>query len=176
LRYETSNFVSVDPIIRLGLNTIMPIDWSDLGILSNAQQEFFEASQEYKIGRKGLSIPLRGLHNETAVFTVTSDLSEKEWHNFKREKLKLLRLTADLVHQSVLNETLNETVNYRAELTDREIQCLRWSAEGKTYQDISDLMSISTRTVRFFLESARAKLGCLNTTHTVAAAMHKGLI
>jgi DNA-binding CsgD family transcriptional regulator len=176
LRYQTENYVAVDPIMRLGLHSIMPIDWSELGHLTKAQLEFFETSQEYKIGRKGLSIPLRGLHNETAVFTITADLSDKEWQNFKREKLKLIRLTADLVHQSILAENIVDSDLLRGELTDREIQCLRWCAEGKTYQDISDLMKISIRTVRFFLESARAKLSCLNATHTVATALHKGLI
>jgi DNA-binding CsgD family transcriptional regulator len=61
-------------------------------------------------------------------------------------------------------------------LTEREIECLKWSAEGKTYEDIGMLLGISTRTVRFFLENARNKLGSLNTTHAVAAAMLRGLI
>ena len=176
LRYQTSNFVAVDPIMRLGLLSIMPIDWSELRQLTKPQLEFFETSQEFIVGRKGLSIPLRGLHNETAVFTITADLSDKEWLNFKRERLKMLRLTADLVHQTILSEILGDAPMIRGELTDCEIQCLRWCAEGKTYQDISDLMAISTRTVRFFLESSRAKLGCTNATHTVATAMHRGLI
>jgi len=79
------------------------------------------------------------------------------------------------VHQSILTENIVDSDLLRGELTDREIQCLRWCVEGKTYQDISDLMKISIRTVRFFLESARAKLSCLNATHTVATALHKGL-
>lgn len=61
-------------------------------------------------------------------------------------------------------------------LTIREIECLKWSAEGKTYEDIGMLLGISARTVRFFLESARHKLGSLNTTHAVASAMLLGLI
>mgnify|MGYP003391181475 CR=1 FL=1 len=61
-------------------------------------------------------------------------------------------------------------------LTERELECLKWSAEGKTYEDIGMLLGISTRTVRFFLENARHKLGSHNTTHAVAAAMLHGLI
>lgn len=61
-------------------------------------------------------------------------------------------------------------------LTEREIECLKWSAEGKTYEDIGMLLGISARTVRFFLENARHKLGSVNTTHAVAAAMLRGLI
>jgi DNA-binding CsgD family transcriptional regulator len=61
-------------------------------------------------------------------------------------------------------------------LTEREIECLKWSAEGKTYEDIGMLLGISARTVRFFLENARHKLGSLNTTHAVANAMLRGLI
>lgn len=61
-------------------------------------------------------------------------------------------------------------------LTERELECLKWSAEGKTYEDIGMLLGISARTVRFFLENARHKLGSVNTTHAVAAAMLRGLI
>ena len=61
-------------------------------------------------------------------------------------------------------------------LTEREIECLKWSAEGKTYEDIGVLLGISARTVRFFLENAKRKLGSVNTTHAVAAAMQRGLI
>jgi DNA-binding CsgD family transcriptional regulator len=176
LKYETENFVAVDPVLRLGLTSIMPIDWGELGKLSKLQREFFEVSEEYKIGQQGLSFPLRGLYNETAVFSVTADFSPKEWQNFKRERLKELRVIADLIHQDVVGDSFPQDNFDRDLLTSRESECLRWCAEGKTYQDISDLMGITPRTVRFFLEGARHKLSCLNATHTVAVALHKGLI
>ena len=176
MRYETENYVSIDPIIRLGLTGIMPFDWSDMGKHNVAQRKFFGEAVEFGVGTNGLSFPLRGLYNETAVFSVSADFSAKEWQRFKREHLREMRVIADLIHQDVVGDSIGKELRDEQQLTDREMECLRWYAEGKTYQDISDLLGISARTVRFFLESARHKLNCLNTTHTVVVALSRGLI
>jgi len=63
-----------------------------------------------------------------------------------------------------------------ARLSARETSCLRWKALGKTDDDISLILGISSHTVRFHLETARARLETANTTHTVARALSLGLI
>ena len=116
------------------------------------------------------------MHSETAVFSITAHFSQKEWINFKRERLREIRIIADIIHQNVVENSLGEHSPPKEVLTLREVECLRWYAEGKTFQDISDLLGVSPRTIRFFLEGARGKLNCLNTTHTVVVALQKGLI
>lgn len=44
-------------------------------------------------------------------------------------------------------------------LTQRESQCLKLVAQGKTDQQIGELLEISPRTVRFHIGNAKAKLG-----------------
>jgi DNA-binding CsgD family transcriptional regulator len=41
---------------------------------------------------------------------------------------------------------------------------------------VAESLSISEHTLRVYIESARFKLGALNTTHAVARAMSRGLI
>ena len=53
---------------------------------------------------------------------------------------------------------------------------LRACAEGDSYQQASDRLYLSIRTVNKHLEHAREKLGAHNTVHAVAIAMRKGLI
>ncbi len=53
-------------------------------------------------------------------------------------------------------------------LTDRETECLRWVSIGKTDGDISLILGISPRTVRFHITNAKAKLG-VNTRIQAAA-------
>jgi DNA-binding CsgD family transcriptional regulator len=175
-RYETQEYVSIDPIVRLGMGSIMPIDWSDVGKLSPAQSKIFGEAREFKVGAQGLTFPLHGLHGETAIFSVTADFSKAEWSNFKRAHLREMRIIGDFFHQRILSESLGEEAEKSPPLTERERECLKWSAEGKTYEDTGMLLGISARTVRFFLENARHKLGSLNTTHAVASAMLRGLI
>jgi DNA-binding NarL/FixJ family response regulator len=59
-----------------------------------------------------------------------------------------------------------------AELSDREIAALTWSARGKTSQEIGQILGVSKRTVDFHIENARQKLGVATRVEAaVRAAM-----
>lgn len=47
---------------------------------------------------------------------------------------------------------------------------------GYSRGQVADLLNISEHTLRAYIESARFKLGALNTTHAVARATSEGLI
>ena len=64
----------------------------------------------------------------------------------------------------------------KADLTQREIQCLNWASTGKTCWETSRILKISERTVQFHLDNARTKLGTGNLVHSVAKAVKLGLI
>jgi DNA-binding CsgD family transcriptional regulator len=49
-------------------------------------------------------------------------------------------------------------------------------AIGYNRAQVADTLSISEHTLRVYIESARFKLGALNTTHAVARALSRGLI
>ena len=61
-------------------------------------------------------------------------------------------------------------------LTPRELEALRWTGEGKTAWDTSQIMAISQGTVEKFLQNAQAKLDTVNKTGTVVKAVRLGLI
>jgi DNA-binding CsgD family transcriptional regulator len=58
----------------------------------------------------------------------------------------------------------------------RELDCLKWTAAGKTAWEASVILGISERTVRFHLNAAREKLDCATTTQAVAKAITQHLI
>jgi LuxR family transcriptional regulator, activator of conjugal transfer of Ti plasmids len=62
------------------------------------------------------------------------------------------------------------------ELSQRERQCLAWTAQGKTVADIAILVGIAPRTVVFHLENARRKLGAASIAQCVAEALRRGLL
>ena len=59
-------------------------------------------------------------------------------------------------------------------LSPRELECLAWAAQGKTYGEISTMLGISFGTVKTNLDIARFKLGAVNVTHAVALAILYG--
>lgn len=61
-------------------------------------------------------------------------------------------------------------------LTDREIDCLNWTAAGKTSAEIADILNLSEHTVNHYLNRATKKLDTVNRTQAVAKALRVGLI
>lgn len=174
--YRQSGYVNVDPIVRAGMTGILPIDWSSIDATDPAIEKFFGEAQEFKITRSGLSIPIRGRHNEFAMLSVTADVGIREWPNFKKKIIRDIMLLAYQFHDWALtSEGVAKTALYDR-LTTREKECLRWKAMGKAQSETADLMGIRERTVKFHLEAAAAKLDASNGVHAIAKAVGLGLI
>jgi len=62
------------------------------------------------------------------------------------------------------------------ELTERELECLRWTASGKTSWEISIILSISESTVIFHIKNAIEKLQVTNRSQAVAKAIAQSRI
>lgn len=172
--YVQSGYVDIDPIVRAGLGGILPIDWASINRDDPTIRKFFGEAQELDVGSSGLSIPIRGRHGEFALFTITSNHSPQEWESIKRELMRELMIVAWNFHAAALRGC--GEVGGAVHLPLREASCLRWKALGKKDDEIAQILGISPHTVRFHLESARARLGTANTMHTVARALALGLI
>lgn len=61
-------------------------------------------------------------------------------------------------------------------LTEREKQCLRWSASGKTSNEIGKILGISQNTVYFHLKNAASKFDVYSTRHAISRATKLNLI
>lgn len=61
-------------------------------------------------------------------------------------------------------------------LTERELECLEWSAAGKTCKEIGQLFNISQHTAYFHLKNASVKLGAIGARHAVSRAVALGLL
>jgi DNA-binding CsgD family transcriptional regulator len=107
------------------------------------------------------------------LFSVTSDLSEREWEQEKLEYMRDFQLLAVHLHDKVL-ELEGEPV-LRAKLTPRELECLQWISDGKTAWECSVILGLSEHTVRCYLESCRYKLNASSNTHAVSIAYQTGL-
>ena len=55
-------------------------------------------------------------------------------------------------------------------LSAREMECLRWAAEGKTDWEIGQILALSAKTVNVYIERAKTKLNANTRAQAVAAA------
>ena len=61
------------------------------------------------------------------------------------------------------------------QLTEREIEILKWTAVGKTADDIALILSMKKRTVHFHVANAVQKMGVCNKTAAVVQAALSGM-
>lgn len=61
-------------------------------------------------------------------------------------------------------------------ITKREREMLSWAADGKTTDEIAEILGVTPRTVNTHFENASRKLGNGNRLHTVVTAMRMKLI
>jgi DNA-binding CsgD family transcriptional regulator len=64
----------------------------------------------------------------------------------------------------------------RLAMSNRELDCLRLTADGKTSEEIGRLLGLSRHTTDQYLNSACQKLNAVNRTQAVSKAMRTGLI
>ena len=65
---------------------------------------------------------------------------------------------------------------FRTRLTQRELSVLKIASDGRTADEIADVLGLGMETVRSHLKKARTKLGARNSAHAVAEAMRQLLI
>ncbi len=173
--YVTKDFVSIDPVVRLGLTSIVPLDWSRMNAKMKGYRPIFRAAKDFGVGSQGLTFPIRGLHGETAIFSVNADIPDKEWAALKRIALRDFHVIAHYFHNQVLIKH-GQPCNVLVQLSANEVECLKWAAAGKSTWDTSAILKISERTVKFYLDTARHKLNCLTKTQAVAKAVALGIV
>jgi len=61
-------------------------------------------------------------------------------------------------------------------LTEREIECLTWAAQGKSDNEIGKILDVSHTTARFHIANAARKLDAVTRTQAVAKAAQLGII
>jgi DNA-binding CsgD family transcriptional regulator len=122
-----------------------------------------------------ITLPLNRRRGETAFFGITSAIepaSRSEHHDAMWRECRIL---ANYFHGHVLRMHGHDA-EQEILVSARELDCLKWTAAGKTALEASIILGISERTVRFHLNAAREKLGCVTTTQAVAKAIANQLI
>ena len=97
----------------------------------------------------------------------------------QHNNIKKLPLAEAHYHSSLIFQKYHETVLVPSSLptvTPRELQVLKWSAEGKTSQEIAVILSLSEHTVNSYTARVQQKLQVNNRAQMVAAAIRTGLI
>ncbi len=172
--YKTRNYLKIDPVVKIGMRRLLPFDWRDFGSPEGNLKSFFGEAKELGLGHQGLSIPIHGRSGDRALLSITSDLSTRDWNIIRLFYMRDFQVLAAHLHELVLRT--QGATQLPSRLSPRERECLYWISEGKTAWECAVILGLSQHTVRFYLESARAKLRAASNTHAVSIALQAGLL
>ncbi|MCK1479507.1 autoinducer binding domain-containing protein [Bradyrhizobium sp. 197] len=180
-RYFHLGYQQLDPVVLRARVERDLFSWGGAACApagSRAQRQFFDEATTFGI-RSGITVPIRGGFGRMAAFTLATD-------DRKTDLDRLAGECRDIIHQAGLYFHVHVAARLdaafvtrqltRSELSQRERQCLAWTAQGKTVADIAVLVAIAPRTVVFHLENARRKLGAASIAQCVAIALRRGLL
>lgn len=184
--YRDKDFHLVDPVLQQGLAAARPLDWSTVRATTKRSEAMFAEAGNHGIQGEGITFPLISRGNRAAIFTINSDVTKREWRSWRRQFSGELQVLTSYFHAAILAQSRSKSIDKisfedepkrrKAPLTDRETEVLAWAAAGKSYWEISVILGISERTVRFFMSNTRRKLNVVSNTQAVAQAVWRGLI
>ena len=174
--YLQKGYLKIDPVILGGCQSFHPMDWKKLEWSSQHARIIQADAIAHGVGNQGLSIPLRGPRGQYALFTVSHNCTDDVWAKFIESRRRDLMLISHYFNKKTLELEPEKIADVALALSPRELETLTLLALGYNRALVGQTLSISEHTVRVYVESARFKLGSMNTTHAVACALSRGLI
>lgn len=89
-----------------------------------------------------------------------------------------LALLGQLTHAALVERLVQRSCPPVAPpaLSERELEVLKWTAEGKTSGEVAMIMNITERTVNFHISNCIVKLDAANKLHAAVKAAVSGLL
>lgn len=175
-RYLEQGYLRTDPVIIGCYQRFHPVDWKRLDWSTKPARIFLKDALEHGLGNQGYSIPIRGPNGQFALFTVNHSCDDETWTKFTEDHSREMILMAHYFNRKALEFEPDRGPEQVQPLSPREVDALTLLAIGYSRAQVAKTLSISEHTLRVYIESARFKLGALNTTHAIARALSCGFI
>ncbi len=175
-RYLEKDYLRMDPVIFGCFQRFHPVNWKQLDWSSRPAQAFLKDALSYGVGNQGYTIPLRGPNGQFALLTVNSTTTDEDWEEFIATNGRDLIILAHEFNKRALEFEAGDDALPMPALSPRELSAITYIAKGFSRAQAADELKISEHTLRVYIETARHKLGALNTTHAVARALSCGII
>lgn len=171
-RYAQAGYLQVDPTVAHGRRSQAPIIWRDQ-VFADAQSLWDEAQAHgLRIGWAQSSLDGLGAGGMLTLSRSCQSLTPKEL-DANQLKMRWLVQVAHLAFSRLLRCSPAKESHT---LSCRELEVLKWSADGKSAQDIADILNVSKNTVDFHIKNSVTKLQVPNKTAAVVRAALLGLL
>ena len=172
-RYASEGYLAIDPTVAHGRQSQTPLVWSPA--VFAATPSLWEESQSagLRFGWAQSSLDAVGVGGMLSLARSYAPLSLAELASQEVKMRWLVNISHLALSRLFVSELVKESP---PDLTCREIEVLKWTADGKSSIEIADLLSISENTVNFHIKNSVAKLRTTNRTAAVVRAAMLGLL
>ncbi|WP_413764982.1 autoinducer binding domain-containing protein [Variovorax sp. Varisp41] len=171
-RYQEAGYLAIDPSVAHGLRSHAPLIWS--AQLFRSTPQFWDEARESGLrygwaksffdpdGSVGMLTVARSHEKLTSI-----ELAIPGYH---------LHLLADAAHRHLSAQVRVDEPDDFPLLSDRELEVLRWTADGKTSEEAGILLEVSPNTIKFHMKKVIEKLSVANKVAAIARVVSRGLL
>lgn len=172
-RYQEAHYVQIDPTVRHGRCSQVPLLWSD-EVFAPTPAFWSEAqSAGLRHGWCQSSVDVYGMTSMLSLSRSSEPITASELADKQMKMSWLVSVAHMALGRHVKPKLWGEP---SADLTAREAEVLRWTVDGKTAAEIADILSISVDPVNFHVKNATVKMGSPNKTTAAVRALAMGLL
>lgn len=171
--YDQADMINISPVTATLRSTSAPVIWHIEDVFTDNLSEKLEHVRNsfYRCGFvRGASFPVTDARGVRGAIGFSGDRSALE----KSEVLELSMISLQVFNR--LSAIACQIETESPPLSERELECLRWTAVGKTSSEIATILDLSEHTVNHHLNGATKKLDAANRTQAVANAIRSGWI
>lgn len=168
--YFERDFHLIDPILKENFTNYGVQYWTDTYKKFGGPKDFIALAEDFKL-KKGYACGMMDrTQREGSLFSLAGDVSDHP-----RNRL-ILDILSPHLHQALGHVSRGRRMQPAATLSAREQEVLIWIRDGKSSWEISMILGISERTVKFHTAAILNKLDAANRAHAVAIALSWGMI
>ncbi|MFM2280698.1 MAG: hypothetical protein RLZZ444_2929, partial [Pseudomonadota bacterium] len=166
-KYDAAGLLLSSPVIKKIKQSSVPFRYDTNDVVQTIQDRSFgtvtELFNHYHMER-GAYFPVADPGGDRGAIGLSGD--REPFSDY--ELMQLLMICTSVFDR--LYQISRKDMRAGDELTEREIDCLNWTAAGKTSAEISEILGLSEHTVNHYLNRATKKLDTVNRTQAVAKA------
>lgn len=176
-KYDADKLWHIDPTVAHCINKTIPLIWSPDIFSARPQKKLYEEACSYGLCA-GVTLPIHGAKGEFGILCFATD-TKPDTHFLRQACRMLPELSCfrDFIFESSLQFMKPpKKAEQSADITCRELECLKWSATGKSSWEIGQILRCSETTVNFHFNNLRRKFNVTSRQQAVVKAIRLGLI
>lgn len=169
--YVAGEFCKMDPVFLYSFESEGAYTWAEASgrFPDKPYSGLMDMASEFRL-RHGISGGISSDGPKGSIFSFAGDRDR-----FHKRHLEMLDILTPHMHQALVR-TCRVQARPAVDISSREREVLSWMREGKTNWEISVILGISERTVKFHVQNIERKLNAVNKAHAIAIALDSGLV